>query len=74
MYEELTGIPGIEGIWQGHLSLALDKQHNTPADMIANLEPSDQCQGHVLTVTVEPEGAFTVTYSRNGFSKTYQAR
>jgi beta-lactamase superfamily II metal-dependent hydrolase len=74
LYEELTGIPGIEGIWQGHLSLALDKQHNTSEDMIANLEPSDQCQGHVLTVTVEPDGAFTVTNSRNGFSKTYQAR
>ena len=42
--------------------------------MIANLEPSDQCQGHMLTVTVEPDGAFTVTNSRNGFSKTYQAR
>jgi beta-lactamase superfamily II metal-dependent hydrolase len=74
LYEELTGIPRIEGIWQGHLSLALDKQHNTSEDMIANLEASDQCQGHVLTVTVERGGAFKVTNSRNGFSKTYQAR
>ena len=42
--------------------------------MIANLEPTDQCQGHLLTVTVEPNGVFTVTNSRNGFSKTYTAK
>jgi hypothetical protein len=74
LYEELAGIPGIEGIWQGHLSLALDNQRNTSEDMIANLETSDQCRGQVLTVTVERSGAFTVTNSRNGFSKTYRPR
>jgi beta-lactamase superfamily II metal-dependent hydrolase len=74
LYETMTSIPGIQGIWQGHLSLALDKQHNTSEDMIANLEPTDQCQGHVLTVAVERNGVFTVTNSRNGFSKTYTAK
>jgi hypothetical protein len=74
LFEEMTGIPGIEGLWQGHLSLALDKQHNTSEEMIANLDPTDHCQGHVLTVTVEPNGVFTVTNSRNGFSKTYTAK
>ena len=74
LYEELTNIPGIEGIWQGHLSLALDKQHNTREEMIANLEPTDHCQGRMITVTVEPNGVFTVTNSRNGFSKTYTAK
>jgi beta-lactamase superfamily II metal-dependent hydrolase len=74
LYEELTHIPGIEGIWQGHLSLALDKQHNTSEEMIANLEPSDKCQGQVLTVSVDSKGVFTVTNSRNGFSKTYTAK
>ena len=42
--------------------------------MIANLTPTDQCQGHALTVTVESSGKFTVTNSRNGFSKTYMAK
>ena len=74
LYETMTRIPGIQGIWQGHLSLALDKQHNTSEDMIANLEPTDHCQGHVLTVAVEPSGVFTVTNSRNGFSKIYTAK
>ncbi len=74
LYERMTKIPGIEGIWQGHLSLANDKEHNTSEDMIANLTPTDQCQGHALTVTVESSGKFTVTNSRNGFSKTYMAK
>jgi competence protein ComEC len=74
LYERMTQIPGIEGIWQGHLSLANDKQHNTPEEMIANLGPTDQCQGQWITVTVEPSGKFTVANSRNGFSKTYTAK
>jgi len=70
----MTNIPGIEGIWQGHLSLANDKQHNTSEEMIANLEPTEQCQGHWLTVTVEPNGQCTVANSRNGFTKAYTAK
>jgi hypothetical protein len=73
-FEKLAKIPGIEGIWQGHLSLFNDKDHNTKEDMIANLEPSEQCQGHAIKVVVESNGKFTVTNSRNGFSQSYQAR
>ena len=38
-YARAAALPGVEGIWQGHLSL-LDKdpKHNTSPDMIANLE------------------------------------
>ncbi|HZT28613.1 MAG TPA: MBL fold metallo-hydrolase [Bryobacteraceae bacterium] len=73
-YERIAKIPGVEDIWQGHLSLANDKQHNTNPDLIANLEPSDQCQAHWLKVTVEPQGRYTVTNSRNDVSKTYRVR
>jgi len=74
IYERITKIPGIEGIWQGHLALANDAQHNTDPNMIANLEPTAECKGHWLKVTVEPSGKFTVTNGRNNFSKTYMAR
>jgi competence protein ComEC len=75
LYERLSKIPGIEGIWQQHLSLINDNEHhNTSPEMIANLEPTEECQGHWLQVTVESNGRFTVTNSRNNFSKTYQAR
>ena len=74
-YLRLTKLAGIEGIWQEHLSL-LDKDpsHNTAEDMIANLEDTAECQGHWIKASIERDGKFTVTNSRNGFSKTYTAR
>ena len=71
----MAKIPGIEGIWQGHLSL-LDKapNHNTSEDMIANLEDTADCKGHWIKASVEPTGRFTIVNGRNGFSKTYTAR
>jgi beta-lactamase superfamily II metal-dependent hydrolase len=67
--------PGIEGIWQGHLSL-LDKDpaHNTSPDMTANFEEIADCQGHAITASVAADGRFTMTNTRNGFSKSYTAR
>jgi competence protein ComEC len=74
-YARLSKVPGIEGIWQGHLSL-LDKDpnHNTSPDMIANLEDTADCKGNWIKASVEPSGMFTITNGRNGFSKTYMAR
>ena len=74
-YERIASIPGIEGIWQGHLSLLeKDKASNTTEEMIANFEESADCKGHSIRASVRPDGTFTVTNSRNGFSKTYKAR
>jgi len=73
-FTEVAKIPGVEGIWQGHLSLFNDKDHNTKEDMIANLEPSDQCQGHWIKAVIESNGKFTITNGRNGFSQSYQAK
>src|SRR5262245_35224913 len=43
-YERIAATPGIEGIWQGHLSLLeKDKASNTAEEMIANLEESAEC-------------------------------
>jgi beta-lactamase superfamily II metal-dependent hydrolase len=74
-YARAAKLPGIEGIWQGHLSL-LDKDpaHNTSPDMIANLEETDQCKGNWIKASVQRDGQFTITNGRNGFSKTYKAR
>jgi hypothetical protein len=74
-YLRMAGLPGIEGIWQGHLSLVdKDPKHNTAPDMIANFEESADCKGNEITASVSPDGKFTVTNARNGFSKTYTAR
>jgi beta-lactamase superfamily II metal-dependent hydrolase len=74
-YLRIASIPGIEGIWQEHLSL-LDNNpsHNTAQDMIANLEDTAECKGNWIQASVTSTGVFTVTNSRNGFKKSYSAR
>jgi competence protein ComEC len=72
-YERIAKTPDIEGIWQGHLSL-LDKEHNTAESMIANLEDTAACQGRTIQASVAQNGTFTITNSRNGFTRTYTAR
>jgi len=72
-YERIAKTPGIEGVWQGHRSL-LDPDHNTSADMIANLEDTADCQGHAIKASVARDGQFTITNTRNGYSRTYKAR
>lgn len=74
-YERLAKLPGIQGIWQGHLSLLdSDPKHNTAPDMIANLEDTADCKGNWIEASVARDGTFTVTNGRNGFSKSYRAR
>jgi competence protein ComEC len=74
-YKRLAQLPGIEGIWQGHLSLLdPDPAHNTAPEMIANLEDTADCKGNWIKASVASDGRFTVTNGRNGFSKTYAAR
>jgi beta-lactamase superfamily II metal-dependent hydrolase len=63
---------GFEDIWQVHLSLAGGAERNPPEDFIANLDAA--CQGKWLRLSAQPDGTFTMTNSRNGFSKTYKAR
>ena len=74
-YDRIVKSPGIEGIWQGHRSLLdPDPAHNTAEEMIANLEGTAECSGHWIRASVSQDGTFTVTNSRNGFSRTYTAR
>ena len=74
VFETLRKSPGVEDIWQVHLSLSIPKEVNTDEKMIANTEPTAECNGNLLHVSVAPNGSYTVTNLRNNFSKTYQAR
>ena len=74
VYEVLEKSPGLEDIWQVHLSLETDEAHNTDKKMIANLEETASCKGHWIKASVQENGSYTVTNSRNGFSKTYSSR
>jgi competence protein ComEC len=73
-YERIQKVQGLEGLWQSHLALATDKEHNTSEEMIANMEPSAECKGHWIRVEVGSNGSYVVTNGRNNFSKTYTLR
>jgi competence protein ComEC len=74
-YQTLSEIPGVEGIWQSHRAIGNDDAHNAPEAMIANLEQTPaECKGHWIKASVSKDGKFTLTNSRNNFSKTYTAR
>jgi beta-lactamase superfamily II metal-dependent hydrolase len=73
-YQRIAKTSGVEAVWQGHRSLlqpAADA--NTSEQMIANLEETAD-QGHWIRASVQRDGTFTVTNSRNGFSQTYRSR
>ncbi len=61
--------PGIEDLWQLHYSIPA-KDANAPEQFIAN--PDEGCQGHSIFLTAAQNGTFTVTNTRNGFTKIYK--
>lgn len=74
-YETLTSVESLEDLWQVHKALVPENALNTDGQMIANLEATDDGDpGHWLKASVAPSGDFTITNSRNGFSKTYSPR
>ena len=74
-YLRLASTPGVEGVWQSHLSLLdPDPHHNTAENMIANLEDTADCKGNWIKASVVSNGKFTVTNGRNGFSRSYVIR
>ena len=74
-YLRLASTPGVEGVWQSHLSLLdPDPHHNTAENMIANLEDTADCKGNWIKASVVSNGKFTVTNGRNGFSQSYVIR
>jgi competence protein ComEC len=74
VFEILRKSGGLEDIWQGHLALGTPKEVNTDEKMIANLEPTAECKGNLLKASVAPDGKYTLTNLRNGFTKTYAAK
>jgi hypothetical protein len=67
----LRSSPGFQDLWQLHYSLTAGADLNTPEQFIANMQAMD-CQGHWIKVSARRDGSFTVTNTRNNFSKTYK--
>jgi competence protein ComEC len=68
----LRATPGLEDIWQSHFSVAGGADNNPPADFIANADADPRSdQNEMIKLSAQPDGAFTVTNTRNRFSRTY---
>ena len=68
----LRNAPGMEDIWQVHYAENGTAETNPPADFIANMTAGDEAKW--IELSAQPDGSFTVTNSRNGFSKTYKPK
>lgn len=73
-WETISKIQGPPVVWQSHLALASDKDHNTDEKRIANLEATDQCKGNWIRASVTREGQITVRNGRNGYTERYTAK
>jgi beta-lactamase superfamily II metal-dependent hydrolase len=65
----IKATPGLQDLWQLHHSAAGGAASNVDEKLIAN--PAGQDPGHYISLTAQSNGKFSVTNSRNGFSKSY---
>lgn len=63
--------PGLEDLWQLHVSNEGSKDHNVAEKFIAN-PSAENDGGFAIEVAARPNGTFTVLNSRNQFQKTYK--
>jgi competence protein ComEC len=66
----LHALPNPPDIWLLHLNERSGPEKNPPSDFVANLQAPDGMKP--IKITVEKNGAFTITNERNGFSKAYK--
>ena len=71
-WQAIRSSPGLEDIWQAHYAIEAGKPNNAPGEFIAN--PEENCKGYGLKLSANPDGSFTVTNQRTGYSKIYSAR
>ena len=68
----LHSSPGLEDLWQIHLAQLSGAEYGIPGIFIANVvDDPEHSPAHWIKVSAQADGSFTVTNSRNGFSKSY---
>jgi beta-lactamase superfamily II metal-dependent hydrolase len=73
--ETALNSPALDDLWQLHRAIKNDADHNTDERLTANLDESpEDCDGHWIHARVDADGTYTLTNSRNGFSKTYKIK
>ena len=82
--QSLGALETLDDLWQNHYSVAGGEAYNSPERFIANLEdgstddreapgtlPVHMGVAHWIKISAYSDGRFTVTNSRNGYSKSY---
>ena len=72
--ETVLKSPGLEDLWSLHRATNNDAAHNAREPLTANLGATESCAGAWIRARVDAAGTYTLTNSRNGFSKTYQVK
>jgi len=80
-FKTLRSSPGLEDLWQLHYGVEAGPL-NSPEQFIANLGRAGTKESGVpgespaysIKLSVRSDGSFSVTNSRNGYSKDYAAR
>jgi competence protein ComEC len=72
--ETVLKSPGLEDLWSLHRAVNNDAAHNAQERLTANLGGTEECAGAWIRARVDAAGTYTLTNSRNGFSKTYQVK
>lgn len=73
-YRALTSTDSLIDLWQVHRAVENGPEGNPSEQFLANLGGTEECEGHWIKATVQADGSFSITNSRQGFSRTYQAR
>jgi competence protein ComEC len=71
-FDVLRASPGLLDLWAMHEVPANDAAHNADPELTANLAGPDAA--HFLAAVITSDGAYTLTNSRNGVSKSYASR
>ena len=69
-WDTMRNTPGLSDVWQLHFATAGGSEHNSPADLIANLTDNPDA-ANTIRLVAHRDGHFEITNSRNGFSKKY---
>ena len=73
--EAVLRSPGLQDLWALHRAVNNDAAHNAQERLTANLGDTDGCAGAWIRARVDPAaGTYTLTNSRNGFTRTYKVQ
>lgn len=73
-FDALMSTDSLLDLWQVHRAVGSGAGQNASEEFIANTGETEGCAAHWIKASVQPDGRFSVTNSRTGFSKSYEPR